>query len=125
MKNGFSLIEVLIVIAIIGGLSAIAIPAYSGHICKMEKNQAKSDLMSFAQALERYYSVNNFTYVGATTAVFSAQSPVDGTQKFGLSIASSSKSSFSLLATKTAGSCDSGLAFTLDSAGSKSSNWND
>ena len=68
-KDGFSLIEILIVIVILGVLSAIAIPNYLGAQKKAARAEAKSNLESLAIALEQYYAVNgnygadgNYTY---------------------------------------------------------------
>ncbi|NVK21456.1 MAG: prepilin-type N-terminal cleavage/methylation domain-containing protein [Kangiellaceae bacterium] len=65
-KNvGFSLIELMIAIAIIGIISAIAYPSYISHIKKGKRSDAMSSLLSAAEAIERY-KANNFTYAGAT-----------------------------------------------------------
>ena len=68
-RDGFSLIELLIVIIVIGILSAIAIPNYLGAQKKAARAEAKSNLESLSLALEQYYAVNgnygtdgNYTY---------------------------------------------------------------
>jgi type IV pilus assembly protein PilE len=62
--NGFTLIEVLIVLAIIGVLAAVAYPSYTRHISKANRSNAQAIMMETAQFMERYYTVNN-TYVDA------------------------------------------------------------
>lgn len=61
MKNrtqyGFTLIELMITIGIIGILSAIAYPAYTAHIEKTRRVSAQSCLTELAQAMQRNYSV--------------------------------------------------------------------
>lgn len=77
-ESGFTLIELMIVVAIIAILAAIAVPNYMSHIAKSRRADAQGALLSFANAMERYYTTNG-TYQGATAAtVFSATYPSDG-----------------------------------------------
>lgn len=64
-STGFTIIEVLVVVAILGILAAIAIPQYTKYVTNARRADGKSALVSAAQAMERYYT-NNYTYVGAT-----------------------------------------------------------
>ena len=52
---GFTLIELMIVIAIIGVVSAIAIPSYSSYLKKSRRADAKISLTKMADAQERWY----------------------------------------------------------------------
>lgn len=65
MKNrkGFTLIELMIVVAIIGILAAIAIPQFSSYRTRAFNSAAISDLKNLATAQEAYY-VDNATYAG-------------------------------------------------------------
>lgn len=65
-SQGFTLIEVLIVMAIIGVLAAIAIPQYASYRVKTMDAAAKSALHQLAKAQEDYYlSANKYTAVRA------------------------------------------------------------
>ncbi|MDT4795038.1 type II secretion system protein G [compost metagenome] len=76
---GFTLIEVMIVVAIVGILAAIAYPSYQEHIRQARRADAQKSLVELSQFMERYYTSRG-TYVGAELP-FSA-SPREGGQAF-------------------------------------------
>jgi type IV pilus assembly protein PilE len=57
--RGVTLIELMIVMAVIGILSAIAVPAYKEHVLKGRRAAAKAMLYEVLQHSERFYSENN------------------------------------------------------------------
>lgn len=55
---GFTLMDVLIAVAIVGILSAIAFPSYTRSVVKTKRRAAQVCLASFATHMERYYTTN-------------------------------------------------------------------
>jgi type IV pilus assembly protein PilE len=67
--SGFSLIELMIVVAIIAVLAAIAYPAYQQYVIKTNRKAAESCLAEQANYMERYYTTN-LTYVPGAGTTF-------------------------------------------------------
>lgn len=76
MKNqGFTLIELMIAVAIIGILAAIAYPAYQEYVKKTKRVEAQAELVDIASKLQRY-KVANFTYLQPLVAPATVGLPI-------------------------------------------------
>ncbi len=58
VNGGFSLIELMVVVAIVGIIAVIAVPAYQNNIVKTKRKAAEACLSQFAVYMERYYTSN-------------------------------------------------------------------
>ncbi|WP_281355939.1 type IV pilin protein [Azoarcus taiwanensis] len=83
-QNGFTLIELMIVVAVIGILAAVAYPSYQEHIRQARRADAQTALLELSQFMERYYTTNGRYVDGAGNrpALPFTQSPKDGAPKF-------------------------------------------
>lgn len=66
-QKGFTLIEMMIVLAIIGILTAIAVPNYMSYVTEARRSDGQVALLDLATRADRYFTDNN-TYVGVTLA---------------------------------------------------------
>jgi len=66
--NGFTLIELMVVVAIIGIISAIAYPSYDSYMKKSRRADAKVGLSKIADRLERFY-LDSYTYTTSFTDI--------------------------------------------------------
>lgn len=74
INAGFSLIELMIVVAIIGIITMIAYPSYQGFIVSSNRAAAQADLMSLGAAMERHKAAA-FTYKGAAQSAADTGTP--------------------------------------------------
>ena len=71
-KKGFTLIELMIVVAIIGILSAIAVPRFAQMLEKSREGATKGNLMSIRSAVSIYYAEREGTWPGNLTSSFTS-----------------------------------------------------
>lgn len=64
-QNGFTLVELMIVVAIIGILSAVAVPAYNDYVTRGKLAEATSALSDGRVKMEQFFQ-DNRTYAGGT-----------------------------------------------------------
>lgn len=123
-QQGFTLIELMITVIIIGILAAIALPSYQEQVKKTRRTNAQADLLELASYMERYYG-ENFTYVGA--ALPFNESPKEGNTKYyDLAQDANNATSFTLSATPKGGQAtDRCGIMRVDETGAHSAQDND
>jgi len=101
-NSGFTLVELMIVVAIVGIIASIAYPSYDNYVTRSKRSDAMSALMLASQAMERYRSNPPYSYnVAALSDVFATQVPVEGgTAYYTLSLVNDA-ASYTLTATPT------------------------
>ena len=124
---GFSLIELMVVVALVGVLAAIAYPSYQDFIRRGHRSQAVSVLNENAQFMERNFSeANRYDQNSAGTAIVLPfnRSPKEGTATYGITLDAGTltATTYTLVATPIAGGimqADSCGALTLNHLGQK------
>lgn len=96
--SGFTLIELMIVVAVIAIIAAIAIPAYSDYVTRSKRADGKTGLLSFQLEQEKYRA-NNPSYASGAVLGLPADSP-DG--HYQINVTAFSSVGYSLSATPNA-----------------------
>jgi len=116
--NGFTLVEIMVVVAILGIIAVIAIPSYNETVRKGRRADAKVTLLKISQNLERCFSENNSYQAASGCTNFNNTNSEEG---FYTITTAQNATTFTLTATATGGQAsDTHCAqLTLNHAGTK------
>jgi type IV pilus assembly protein PilE len=125
--GGVTMIELLIVILVLGILTAIAVPSYQEHVARSNRAEAKGILLETAQFMERNYTVaNRYDLDGAGNATVlpfaTSPKPGGGAAKYNITAAygAAPAQTFTLTATRTGSmATDACGDLTVDQTGTR------
>ena len=131
-NNGFTLIELMITVAVIGILAAVAYPSYNNYLIRATRSAAQSFMLDVSNKEERYLlDTRTYLPVGnnaafADTPGLSLPVPVEVSRFYNLSVASVTASTYTIQAAPIAGTrqaADSTLQLTNDGTKTPAAKW--
>lgn len=121
MLRGFSLIELMVTVAVVAILSALAVASYSRYVRRTNRTDATRTILADSQSLQRCYS-QNFTYTPANGCPTPAGTTISPGGFYSITITIPSATAYTIAATPAVGpqTKDSQCArFTLASNGTQ------
>jgi type IV pilus assembly protein PilE len=121
-KHGFSLIELMVSVAIVGILAAVAYPAYTQYLTKSRRAEAQTHLMEIAQ-LEQQYLADNRAYTATMANLNGLTTPTNVAKYYTITIDTpvATPPTFTATATPKVGTTQvSDATLSINNAGTKS-----
>jgi type IV pilus assembly protein PilE len=113
-NHGFTLIEVMITVAIVGIITAVALPQYRGYVMRARVTEAFSALGGIQPSAEQYWA-NNRTYVGFDNAADKRMPPP--TTNFTYALSDPTTTGYTITATGVGKM--NGFVYTLNQSGAR------
>ena len=111
--QGFTLMEIMIAVAIVAILTAIALPNYSAYVIRSKITEPTSELANMRVKMEQYFQ-DNRTYVGACVSTTIAPLPTPSNPNFDYTCPTLTLSSYGITATGKAGGPMAGFTYNID-----------
>ena len=116
-QRGFTLLEVMITVAIVGGLASIALPSYSDYITRSKIIDATTKLGDFRTQMEKYFMDNRSYRAGAACGV--PDPTVGGSDAFSVTCTAPDNNSYLVTATGLSAKGMNGFGYTINQANVK------
>lgn len=120
-RAGFSLIELMVAVAIVGIIAAVAVPSYQQYMVKSSRAAAQGHLLDIAQAQQQYL-VDNRAYAATLSDLNGMTTPADISKYYTITIdvTAGPPPTFTATATPKAGTRQaSDVTLTINNAGTK------
>lgn len=118
--RGFTLVEVMIVVAIIAILAAIAVPQYSDYVLRSKVSEAVSNLGQHRVRLEQFFQDNRTYTGGAAPWACGSTAPTASDTKYFTLTCTSTATTYTITATGIAAQGTGGFTYTLDETNARS-----
>lgn len=124
MQKGFTLIELMIAVVIIGILASIALPSYTEYIIRSNRAAAKSEILAIAN-LEEQYLLANRAYASKSAIAasgYALPNQVSAKYSYDITLGTGTVPSYTITFTPSGSQAVDGN-LTLNSAGVKTGKW--
>lgn len=118
-QRGFTLIELMIAVAVVGILTAIAYPSYVKYVQKSYRSEGLAMLADASARMERYYAQNNSYPVGTSAAAIGITNTNSPTNKYTLSVTGTATTYTVQVAPQGSQTTDSCGTMSVDQAGAR------
>ena len=116
VHHGFTLIELMIVVAIVAILATVALPSYNDYILRGKLAEAHGELAAMRSKLETFF-LDNRTYAGACAA--NTVAPLPTGKYFTYTCPTLTATTYTVQATGTAGQQTAGFTYTVNQANAR------
>ena len=121
--KGFTLIELMIAVAVVGILAAIALPSYQQYVIRAKRAAAQSEMMDIANREQQYFFANR-AYASAADLGYTLPSEVSINYDYGVTVVAGSPPTFTINFTaKGSQISDGDLALTSEGVKSPTGKW--